>query len=80
MEGKQLKASFWIEMTDGTEVYVKKWGTEIEHPKAILQLSHGMVEHINRYDDFASFLVEKGIIVYGNDHRGHGKTGRNKGY
>ncbi|RDW17073.1 alpha/beta hydrolase [Oceanobacillus chungangensis] len=74
-----MEASFWLEMEDGIEIYVKQWGTEIEQPKAIIQLSHGMVEHINRYNDFANFLVEKGFIVYGNDHRGHGKTGEKQG-
>ncbi|AXI09945.1 alpha/beta fold hydrolase [Oceanobacillus sp. 143] len=74
-----MKSSFWLEMEDGTEIHIRKWGSEIEHPKAIIQLSHGMAEHINRYEDFARFLVEKEIIVYGNDHRGHGKTGEKQG-
>ena len=42
--------------------------------KAILQISHGMVEHIERYEDFALFLNSKGILVTGNDHLGHGKS------
>lgn len=69
---------FWIMMEDGIEVYVKKWYST-EKPKAIVQLSHGMVEHINRYDTFAQFLVQQGFFVYGNDHRGHGKTGEKQG-
>lgn len=44
--------------------------------KAILQLSHGMVEYIDRYDRFAKFLNEKGILVVGNDHLGHGLTAK----
>lgn len=42
--------------------------------KAILQISHGMIEMIERYDDFAGFLNTKGILVIGNDHLGHGQT------
>ncbi len=42
--------------------------------KAILQISHGMVEFIDRYDDFAGFLNSKGILVAGNDHLGHGES------
>jgi len=42
--------------------------------KAILQISHGMVEHIERYEDFALFLNSKGILVTGHDHLGHGKS------
>ncbi len=40
--------------------------------RAILQLSHGMVEHIERYREFANFLAEHGIMVVGSDHLGHG--------
>lgn len=42
--------------------------------RAILQISHGMIEMITRYDDFAGFLNTKGILVIGNDHLGHGLT------
>lgn len=43
-------------------------------PIGIVQISHGMIEHIDRYDDFAKFLNKHGYIVIGNDHLGHGKT------
>lgn len=42
--------------------------------RAILQISHGMVEFIDRYDDFAAFLNQHGILVAGNDHLGHGAS------
>lgn len=42
--------------------------------KAILQIAHGMVEYIDRYDKFATFLCENGILVTGNDHLGHGDS------
>jgi alpha-beta hydrolase superfamily lysophospholipase len=45
-----------------------------ESPKAILQISHGMAEHMGRYQEFASFLAERGYLVCGNDHLGHGET------
>lgn len=65
-------------MEDGVEVYLKKWYRPGK-PKAIVQLSHGMVEHIDRYEEFAEFLVERDIFVYGHDHRGHGNTGERQG-
>ena len=43
-------------------------------PRAVLQIAHGIAEHIERYDDFASFLAQNGILVVGNDHLGHGKS------
>lgn len=74
-----MQREFWLTMTDDTDVYVKKWYDTNVEPTAIVQLSHGMVEHINRYSDFATFLVNNNIFVYGNDHRGHGKTGDRQG-
>ncbi|WP_106496725.1 alpha/beta hydrolase [Lentibacillus sp. Marseille-P4043] len=74
-----MEKEYWLTMKDNVDVYVKKWYEENKQPKAIIQLAHGMVEHINRYNDFANFLVKKNIFVYGNDHRGHGKTGERQG-
>lgn len=45
-----------------------------EEPKAILQISHGMTEYIRRYDEFAEYMNQNGILVVGNDHIGHGKS------
>ncbi len=43
-------------------------------PKAIVQISHGMVEYIRRYEPLAAFLAGQGYVVCGNDHLGHGDT------
>lgn len=42
--------------------------------KAVLQIAHGMTEHIGRYELLAQELAEKGIAVAGFDLRGHGKN------
>lgn len=44
-------------------------------PRAIVQLSHGMCEYVERYEPFAEFLTSRGILFCGNDHLGHGRTG-----
>ena len=41
---------------------------------AILQIAHGMVEFIDRYEPFAEYLCSKGFLVTGNDHIGHGAS------
>lgn len=51
--------------------------------KAIVQIVHGIAEHVQRYDHFASFLAEHGILVVAQDHMGHGRSiegGSIKGY
>ena len=40
--------------------------------KAILQIAHGMQEFIDRYENFANYLCDRGYLVTGNDHLGHG--------
>lgn len=43
-------------------------------PMLLVQLIHGMAEHILRYDAFARFLVAHGCAVVGHDHIGHGRS------
>lgn len=60
-----------------TLIHAVKWVPEGE-VKAILQISHGMCEFAERYDAFAEYLAERGIMVVGNDHLGHGESVRSK--
>lgn len=54
----------------------------IEEPKkkpvGIVQISHGMAENKERYNDFMKFLSNHGYIAVIHDHRGHGKVLRLK--
>ena len=43
-------------------------------PRAIVQLVHGMAEHILRYEPFARYLATYGFLVVGHDHIGHGES------
>ena len=43
-------------------------------PRAVVQLVHGMSEHVGRYAPFAEELCRAGFVVCANDHIGHGKT------
>lgn len=56
-----------------TKLHAAIWIPDGE-PKAVVQIVHGMAEHIGRYEDFAKFLAEKGFVVVGDDHLGHGKS------
>lgn len=46
-------------------------------PKAIVQISHGMAEHKERYYDFMEYLAKNGYVSVIHDHRGHGESVRN---
>lgn len=43
-------------------------------PVAVLQIIHGMAEYIERYEETARFFTDRGFVVTGDDHLGHGKT------
>ncbi|MBQ9467848.1 MAG: alpha/beta hydrolase [Clostridia bacterium] len=60
--------------TDGsTQITYREYTPDVP-PRAVLQICHGMAEHIGRYDDFARFAASNGMIVCGCDHKGHGKS------
>ena len=68
----------YIDSSDGsTHLYVQIWEPD-GPPRAVLQIAHGMVEFIDRYDRFARVLAGEGILVAGNDHLGHGESVESK--
>lgn len=68
-------SDFKLQANDHQDIYCVCWSIEDESKaKGIVQIAHGMAEHIARYERFAKYLNENGYIVYGNDHRGHGRT------
>lgn len=57
-----------------TNIHAVKWIPDDGNYKAILQITHGMVEFIERYEKFATYLTENGFLVVGHDHLGHGES------
>lgn len=47
-------------------------------PKGIIQISHGMAEHKERYFPFMEYLSKNGYICVIHDHRGHGGSVRSE--
>lgn len=73
-----MRDEFYFLSKDGnTEIHTMEWKPEGE-VRAVLQICHGMMEYIRRYDEFAEFLCEHGYYVVGNDHLGHGKSIQSK--
>lgn len=60
--------------TDGTtEVFGTIWQPQ-GPARGVVQLVHGMAEHIGRYDRLARRLNDAGLVVCGHDHVGHGRS------
>ncbi len=69
-----MKQEFYYPSKDGlTQIHAIEWIPETE-VRGVLQIAHGMVEFIDRYDRFAKFMASRGFYVVGNDHLGHGQS------
>lgn len=69
-----MKNEFMYPSKDGrTQIHAIEWVPE-GPVRGVVQIAHGMVEFIDRYDRFAGVLAEHGFYVTGNDHLGHGKS------
>lgn len=65
---------FYSSRDEKTKIQAFRYEPEGVEPWAILQIVHGMAEHVERYEPLAKFLTDRGIIVTGENHLGHGKS------
>ncbi len=68
------KEAYYTSSNGINKVRTLIWQDDTAAPIGVVQIAHGVCEHIGRYDHFARFLVQNGFVVCGNDHLGHGKT------
>ena len=66
------KKNIIVQSRDGYQLSCALY--ECEKPKAVIQMVHGMEEHKERYDAFASYLASHGFNVLVSDLRGHGEN------
>jgi len=69
---------FQFTSTDGLSIACVKW-VRPQHVRGVVQIAHGLGEHMGRYAELAETLLEDELAVYGNDHRGHGLTAKPSG-
>ena len=58
---------------DGLQIACSRWQSH-GPARGVVQIAHGLGEHSGRYSDLIAVLQEAGLVVYANDHRGHGRT------
>lgn len=68
-----MSGEFFFESVSGIQLHGYRWEPAGE-PKAIVQLVHGIGDHIARYEHFAAFLNAMGYLMVAEDHMGHGKS------
>jgi alpha-beta hydrolase superfamily lysophospholipase len=68
-------STFTLDTVDGAAVYAVRWLPDREvSVRAVVQLVHGMQDHVARHQPLGVALTAAGYAVYGNDLRGHGHT------
>ncbi len=75
MTSTESPVRFTFTGRDGTAITAYRW-EPAGAPRGVVQLTHGMGEHLLRYDHLATTLTAAGFLVQGQDHRGHGATAR----
>jgi alpha-beta hydrolase superfamily lysophospholipase len=70
-----LRTPAEIETFPGTEAEIAMSVWPNPAARRIVILAHGYGEHLGRYDHVAEVLVDRGAIVAGPDHVGHGRSG-----
>jgi len=73
------KTGYFLSSDGVSNLYYSEWVPDGE-VKFTLQIIHGMSEYIDRYDELARYLNGFGILVYGNDHIGHGHSAKRDDY
>ena len=67
------KEEFFFDSRDNhSKIHAVRYTPDDGNVRAVVQIVHGMAEYVERYEEFAQFLVEKGFAVTGEDHLGHG--------
>src|SRR5438094_7973965 len=69
---------FHFTSTDGLSIACVKW-VRPQKVRGVIQIAHGLGEHMGRYEQLAEILLEAEFAVYGDDHRGHGLTAKPSG-
>lgn len=74
-EKEMKKEEFYYDSRDNqSRIHAVRYTPEDQEPVCVVQIIHGMAEYFERYEEFARFLTQRGCIVTGNDHLGHGKS------
>lgn len=68
-----MNGDFYFESAGDGRIHAYCWKPE-GAPKAVVQIIHGIAEHVARYEDFARYLNAQGYLVVAEDHMGHGKS------
>lgn len=74
-----IKKCFSCQSTDSnTILHVVNFTPSDVEVTGVIQIAHGMTEHMDRYEEFGEYFTRKGYAVIGNDMIGHGLSSNTK--
>lgn len=68
-----MRTELYYDSLGGGKLHACRWTPDGE-VKGIVQIVHGIAEYVERYDEFATYLNSRGLLVVAEDHMGHGKS------
>lgn len=75
------KEEFYFDSRDEIDrIHAVRYTPDDGEVRCVVQIVHGMAEYAERYEEFARFLTDRGFVVTGEDHLGHGKSVSEGGY
>jgi alpha-beta hydrolase superfamily lysophospholipase len=69
-----------IEAPDGVALHWTRWSCTAGSPSAVLVFLHGIASHGEWFSETATYLAERGVVVYAPDRRGSGRSGGHRGH
>lgn len=68
-----VQDEFRFRSQDGLQIVCGRWQSH-GPARGVMQIAHGLGEHMGRYPELIAVLQAAGFTVYASDHRGHGRT------
>ncbi|MEQ8674969.1 MAG: alpha/beta hydrolase [Aggregatilineales bacterium] len=69
-----------LQTPDNQTLHTITWKPDVNAPRAVVMLVHGIGEHSGRYVHVAKHLTDHRFAVYSHDHRGHGRSTGERAY
>ena len=74
------ESSDTLKTADGLDLFVRRWQADGVPHRWTFVIVHGLGEHGGRYRHLAEWFAPRGATVYAMDHRGHGRSGGQRGH
>ena len=69
---------FYASAEEGKQIHAVEWLPDQSEARGVVQIVHGISEHMGSYDTFARYIAANGYIAVGEDHLGHGASATSK--